>query len=154
MGGKRLETELAKRILCLDGAMGTMIPKGKGLGDLLCLTEPDIIRDIHEQYLEAGADLITTCTFNAQRISLSDYHSEHLVRDINLAAVRIAREAADKYSTTDKPRFVLGSVGPTSKSCSLSPDVENPGLRAITFYELSDAYIEQMEPAYMLPKRQ
>ena len=150
MGGKRLETELAKqlakpKLLCLDGAMGTMIPKGKGLGDLLCLTEPDIIRNIHEQYLEAGADLITTCTFNAQRISLSDYHSEHLVRDINLAAVRIAREAADKYSTTDKPRFVLGSVGPTSKSCSLSPDVENPGLRAITFDELSDAYIEQME---------
>ena len=150
MGGKRLETELAKqlakpKLLCLDGAMGTMIPKGKGLGDLLCLTEPDIIRDIHEQYLEAGADLITTCTFNAQRISLSDYHSEHLVRDINLAAVRIAREAAGKYSTVDKPRFVLGSVGPTSKSCSLSPDVENPGLRAITFDELSDAYIEQME---------
>ncbi|MBP5514653.1 MAG: methionine synthase [Bacteroidaceae bacterium] len=145
MVGKRLHSELEKRILCLDGAMGTMIPKGKGLGDLLCLTDSDIIRNIHEQYLEAGADLITTCTFNAQRISLADYHSEHLVRDINLAAVRIAREAADKYSTPDKPRFVLGSVGPTSKSCSLSPDVENPGLRAITFDELSEAYIEQME---------
>ena len=139
-----LEHELSKRILILDGAMGTMIPKGRGLGDLLCLTEPDIIRNIHEQYLEAGADLITTCTFNAQCISLSDYHSELLVRDINLAAVRIAREAADKYSTPDKPRFVLGSIGPTSKSCSLSPDVENPGLRAITFDELSEAYIEQM----------
>ncbi|MBP1530670.1 MAG: methionine synthase [Bacteroidaceae bacterium] len=144
MEGKRLEQELAGRMLCLDGAMGTMLPRGKGLGDLLCLTEPDIIRDIHERYLEAGADLITTCTFNAQRISLSDYQSEHLVRDINLAAVRIAREAADNYSTPHRPRFVLGSVGPTNKSLSLSPDVENPALRSLTFDEMVEAYQEQM----------
>ena len=141
---KSLHSELAKRILCLDGAMGTMIPKGKGLGDLLCLTCPDLIRDIHEQYLEAGADLITTDTFNAQRISLADYNAQLLVREVNLAAVRLAREAADKYSTPEKPRFVLGSVGPTNKSCSISPDVNNPALRAITFDELMEAYTEQM----------
>ena len=141
---KSLHSELAKRILCLDGAMGTMIPKGKGLGDLLCLTSPDLIRDIHEQYLEAGADLITTDTFNAQRISLADYNAQLLVREVNLAAVRLAREAADKYSTPEKPRFVLGSVGPTNKSCSISPDVNNPALRAITFDELMEAYTEQM----------
>lgn len=139
-----LENLLTARILCLDGAMGTMIPRGKGLGDLLCLTAPDIIRDIHEQYLQAGANLITTDTFNAQRISLSDYHAQALVREVNEAAVRIAREAADKYSTPDKPRFVLGSIGPTNKSCSISPDVNNPALRAITFDELAEAYQEQM----------
>ena len=142
---RTLNSELAKRTLCLDGAMGTMIPRGKGLGDLLCLSEPEIIRHIHEQYLEAGADIITTCTFNAQRISLSDYHSEALVRDINLAAARLARQAAEKYSTPEKPRFVVGSVGPTNKSCSIAPDVENPALRSITFDELADAYREQME---------
>ena len=139
-----LHSELAKRILCLDGAMGTMLPRGKGLGDLLCLTEPDIIRDIHEQYLQAGADLITTCTFNAQRISLSDYHAQMLVREINLAAAKLAREVADEYSTPEKPRFVLGSVGPTGKSCSISPDVNNPALRSIGFDELAEAYEEQM----------
>lgn len=140
-----LENELKKKVLLLDGAMGTMIPRGRGLGDLLCLSEPDIIRNIHEQYLDAGADLITTCTFNAQRISLADYHAQLLVREINLAAVRLAREAADKYSTAEKPRFVLGSVGPTNKSCSISPDINNPALRAITFDELVDAYTEQMD---------
>ena len=141
----RLKEALANRILLLDGAMGTMLPRGKGLGDLLCLSEPDVIRDIHEQYLQAGADLITTCTFNAQRISLADYHAAHLVRDINLAAARMARELADEYATPEKPRFVLGSVGPTNKSLSLSPDVENPALRALTFDELAEAYEEQME---------
>ena len=141
---RTLNSELAKRMLCLDGAMGTMLPRGKGLGDLLCLSEPEIIRDIHEQYLRAGADLITTCTFNAQRISLADYHSTHLVRDINLAAARLAREVADAYSTPDKPRFVLGSVGPTNKTCSISPDVNNPALRTLTFDELAEAYVEQM----------
>ena len=147
-----MERELAKRILCLDGAMGTMLPRGKGLGDLLCLSEPEIIRDIHEQYLQAGADLITTCTFNAQRISLSDYHAGHQVREINLAAVRIAREAVSNFEASQsalslgqrRPRFVLGSVGPTNKSCSISPDVNNPALRAITFDELAEAYSEQM----------
>ncbi|MBQ9560027.1 MAG: methionine synthase [Bacteroidaceae bacterium] len=141
----RLKEALKNRILLLDGAMGTMLPRGKGLGDLLCLSEPDVIRDIHEQYLQAGADLITTCTFNAQRISLADYQAQSLVRDINIAAARLARELADKYTTREKPRFVLGSVGPTSKSLSLSPDVENPALRVLTFDELSEAYEEQME---------
>ena len=151
-----MEQQLQRRVLCLDGAMGTMLPREKGLGDLLCLTEPETIRDIHEQYLRAGADLITTCTFNAQRISLADYHAEHLVREINLAAVRIAREAISNSELSTmhselasppakpKPRFVLGSVGPTNKSCSLSPDVENPALRSITFDELAEAYTEQM----------
>ena len=151
---RTLHFELAKRLLCLDGAMGTMLPREKGLGDLLCLTEPEIIRDIHEQYLMAGADLITTCTFNAQRISLADYHSEHLVKEINRAAVRIAREAISDFelrsqkpeqaSTPLKPHFVLGSVGPTNKTLSISPDVNNPALRAMTFDELVDAYTEQM----------
>ena len=139
-----LKNELAKRILCLDGAMGTMIPRGEGLGDFLCLSKPDIISDIHEQYLRAGADIITTCTFNAQRISLADYHREEDVTAINLAAAHLARSAADKYSTPDQPRFVLGSVGPTSKSCSISPDVNNPALRSITFDQLAEAYREQM----------
>lgn len=150
----RLKDALENRILLLDGAMGTMIPRGKGLGDLLCLTEPEIIRDIHEQYLQAGADLITTCTFNAQRISLADYHSEHLVTEINREAVRIAREAisnvelrtsnSEQASVPKKPRFVLGSVGPTNKTLSISPDVNNPAFRALTFDELADAYTEQM----------
>ncbi len=139
-----LNSALAKRVLCLDGAMGTMIPRGKGLGDLLCLTNPELIRNIHEQYLEAGADLITTDTFNAQRISLADYNAQLLVREVNLAAVRLAREAAEKYSTPEKPRFVVGSIGPTNKSCSISPDVNNPALRAITFDELAEAYAEQI----------
>lgn len=135
-----LREALETRILLLDGAMGTMLPRGKGLGDLLCLSEPSIIKDIHAQYLSAGADLITTCTFNAQRISLADYHSEHLVADINRAAVRIAREAIGGSAS----RFVLGSVGPTNKTCSISPDVNNPAMRAITFDELVEAYVEQM----------
>ena len=139
-----LNSELAKRILLLDGAMGTMIPRGAGLGDFLCLSQPDIISNIHEQYLQAGADIITTCTFNAQRISLADYHREKDVTAINLAAARLAREVADKFSKSDRPRFVLGSVGPTSKSCSISPDVNNPALRSVTFDQLSEAYQEQM----------
>ena len=139
-----LEEELRKRILLLDGAMGTMIPRGLGLSDLLNLSNPSLILDIHEQYLRAGADIITTNTFNAQSISLTDYNAQAKVREINQAAVRIAREAADKFSTPDKPRFVVGSVGPTNKSCTISPDVNNPASRAITFKELADAYAEQM----------
>ena len=139
-----LEEELRKRILLLDGAMGTMIPRGLGLSDLLNLSNPNLILDIHEQYLRAGADIITTNTFNAQSISLTDYNAQAKVREINQAAVRIAREAADKFSTPDKPRFVVGSVGPTNKSCTISPDVNNPVSRAITFKELADAYAEQM----------
>lgn len=139
--------------LILDGAMGTMIQtyglreedyrgdydlpgQQTGNNDLLCLTRPDIIADIHRRYVNAGADIITTNTFNAQRISLADYGCEHLVHDINKAAVRIAREAGSA--------FVVGSVGPTNKSLSMSPDISDPALRAITFDELAEAYLEQM----------
>ena len=119
----------------------------KGNNDLLCLTAPHIIRDIHRKYLEAGADIIETNSFNAQRISMSDYQVEEHCREMNLAAAKLARELADEYTrkTPDKPRFVAGSVGPTNKTCSMSPDVNNPAFRAITFDELADAYGEQME---------
>ncbi len=155
-----------KRILILDGAMGTMIQRhglgeqdfrGKillqhptklqGNNDLLTLTRPELIASIHRQYLEAGADIITTCTFNAQAISQAEYHTDNLVREINLAAARIARHEADAMSlaTPDKPRFVAGSIGPTGKTASMSPDVENPAMRAIDFDTLHAAYSEQIE---------
>ncbi len=158
-----IQQAIQKRVLILDGAMGTMIQKYnlteqdfrgerftdipgllKGNNDLLCLTCPHVIREIHEKYLTAGADIIETNTFNAQRISLADYHTEHLVKEINRTAARIAREVADSFSTPDKPRFVAGSVGPTNKTCSMSPDVNNPALRSLTFDELVGAYEEQM----------
>lgn len=116
----------------------------KGNNDLLCLTRPDIVSDIHCKYLAAGADIIETNSFNATRVSQADYHVEHCVRDINLAAARLARQAADAFSTEEKPRFVAGSVGPTNKTCSMSPDVSNPAYRALTFDDLADAYREQM----------
>ena len=142
-----------RRPLILDGATGTMIQsyhlseadyrgsydlpgQQTGNNDLLCLTRPDIITDIHRRYLAAGADIITTNTFSAQRISLADYHCEHLVHEINLAAVKIAKEAGRG--------FVVGSVGPTDKSLSMSPDINDPALRAITFDDLAEAYTEQM----------
>ncbi len=155
-----------ERILILDGALGTMIQKYnlteeefrgnrfvnqpgqmKGNNDLLCLTAPHVIQDIHRKYLEAGADIIETNTFNAQRISMADYHVEDYCREINLAAVKLARELADEYTqrNPDKPRFVAGSVGPTNKTCSMSPDVNNPAFRAITFDEMVEAYQEQIE---------
>lgn len=159
----RLEDLVRRRILILDGAMGTMIQRYnlteadfrgesfrdipgqmKGNNDLLCLTRPDIVSDIHRKYLAAGADIIETNSFNATRVSQADYHVEHCVRDINLAAARLARQAADAYSTEEKPRFVAGSVGPTNKTCSMSPDVSNPAYRALTFDDLADAYREQM----------
>lgn len=161
-----IEQIVPHRILILDGAMGTMIQKYnlreedfrgerfknipgqlKGNNDLLCLTRPDVIRDIHRRYLEAGADIIETNTFSSTRISMSDYHVEHLCREINLAAVKLARELADEYTnrTPEKPRFVAGSVGPTNKTCSLSPDVNNPAYRALSYDELASAYQEQME---------
>jgi 5-methyltetrahydrofolate--homocysteine methyltransferase len=156
---------IKKRILILDGAMGTMIQRYnltesdfrgerfadvqgqlKGNNDLLCLTRPDVIADIHTKYLEAGADIIETNSFNAQRISMADYGMQSLCREINLAAARIARQQADRFTalTPAKPRFVAGSVGPTNKTCSMSPDVNNPALRALTFDELVEAYTEQM----------
>ena len=155
-----------ERILVLDGALGTMIQKYnlseedfrgarfmekpgqmKGNNDLLCLTAPHVIQDIHRKYLEVGADIIETNTFNAQRISMADYHVEECCREINLAAAKLARELADEYTrkTPNKPRFVAGSVGPTNKTCSMSPDVNNPAFRALTFDDLADAYQEQME---------
>lgn len=159
----KLEDLVRRRILILDGAMGTMIQRYnlteadfrgerfkeipgllKGNNDLLCLTRPDIVSDIHHKYLAAGADIIETNSFNATRISQADYHVEHCVRDINLAAARLARQAADACSTAEKPRFVAGSVGPTNKTCSMSPDVNNPAHRALTFDDLADAYHEQM----------
>lgn len=161
---QRLQDIITERILILDGAMGTMIQQcglteedfrgerftdlpglQKGNNDLLCLTCPEVIAGIHNRYLTAGADIIETCSFNAQRISMADYGCEHLCREINLAAAAIARQCADAVSTPDKPRFVAGSVGPTNKTCSLSPDVNDPALRTITYDELVAAYEEQME---------
>lgn len=161
-----LKDLLQKRILILDGAMGTMIQKyklseadyrgerfvnlrgiQKGNNDLLTLSQPEIISEIHRKYLEAGADIIETNTFSSQRVSLADYHCESLCRELNAAAVKLARSLADEYTrkTPEKPRFVAASVGPTNKTCSISPDVNDPALRAITFDELVDAYYEQME---------
>ena len=128
--------------------MGTMIGEvmGKtGNSDELNLSRPDIIADIHRQYLEAGADIITTNTFNAQRISQADYHLENQARDMALAGARIARKCADEYATTDKPRFVAGSIGPTNKTCSMSPDVSNPALRDLDYDTLYEAYLEEAD---------
>ncbi|HYW94442.1 MAG TPA: methionine synthase, partial [Bacteroidales bacterium] len=165
MAEKRdIREELRSRVLVLDGAMGTMIQtyrlkeedyRGerfaahgsdlRGNNDLLSITQPDIIRTIHEKYLEAGADIIETNTFNANRISMADYHLEELVYEMNLASARLAREAADKFTamTPEKPRFVAGSLGPTNKTASLSPDVNRPGYRAVSFDDLKEVYKEQ-----------
>lgn len=155
-----------ERILVLDGAMGTMIQQYnlteadfrgdrfkdvpgqmKGNNDLLCLTRLDVIEEIHRKYLEVGADIIETNSFNATSVSMADYHMQPFCREINLAAARLARKVADEYSarTPEKPRFVAGSVGPTNKTCSMSPDVNDPAFRALTFDVLETAYVEQME---------
>ncbi len=163
-----LQTELEKRILIIDGAMGTMIQRHKlqeedyrgerfkhwasdvkGNNDLLCLTQPHIIKDIHKQYLEAGADIIETNTFNSQKISLADYHMEELAYEINVAAAKIAREAVNEFLLNQKSKiknqkFVAGALGPMNKTLSLSPDVNNPGYRAVTFDEVANAYYEQV----------
>ena len=131
----------------LDGALGTLTESygiRTGNTDELSLTHPEIIRDIHRRYLAAGADIITTNTFSSQRISQADYHLEDKCYDMALAGARLARECADEYSTAEKPRFVAGSVGPTNKTASLSPDVNNPAAREITYNELFDAYKEQI----------
>lgn len=161
-----LNERVRQRILILDGAMGTMIQQYnlseadfrgerfadipgqmKGNNDILCLTRPDVVQDIHRKYLQAGADIIETNSFNATRISMADYRVEEYIAEINLAAARLAREVADEFTanTPEKPRFVAGSVGPTNKTLSLSPDVNNPALRNITYDELLIAYVEQME---------
>ena len=157
---------LNERIMVIDGAMGTMIQKHKldeaayrgerfrdyahplkGNNDLLVLTQAEIISSIHRAFLDAGADILETNTFNANRISMADYHMEHLVRELNLEAVRLAKEAADEYTqkNPEKPRFVAGAIGPTNRTASLSPDVNNPGFRAVTFDDLALAYREQAE---------
>lgn len=142
-----LERVIKERILVLDGALGTLTESygiRTGNTDELSLTHPEIIRDIHRRYLAAGADMITTNTFSSQRISQADYHLEDKCYDMALAGARLARECADEYSTAEKPRFVAGSVGPTNKTASLSPDVNNPAAREITYNELFDAYKEQI----------
>lgn len=156
----------AKRILILDGAMGTMIQRHKleeedyrgkefadwhcdikGNNDLLAITQPDIIYDIHCQYLDAGADIIETNSFNATTIAMADYDMEAQSRDINVAAAKLARKAADEFTakTPDKPRFVAGVLGPTNRTASISPDVNDPGKRNVTFDQLVEAYMESCE---------
>ena len=166
----RLRELLKQRILILDGAMGTMIqryklseadyrgerfkdftgPEGvrelfvKGNNELLSLTQPHVIAEIHEQYLAAGADLIETNTFGATTVAQDDYHMAHLAYEMNVASAKIARAACDKYSTADKPRFVAGALGPTPKTASISPDVNDPAARNVTFDQLVAAYHEQV----------
>jgi 5-methyltetrahydrofolate--homocysteine methyltransferase len=162
--GQALPALLARRIMILDGAMGTMIQRfklteadfrgqrfrdhGKDLknnGELLNLTRPDVIRDIHEGYLAAGADIVETNTFGATSIAQDDYELGPLAREMNLEAARIARAAADKFSTPDKPRFVAGALGPTPKTASISPDVNDPGARNVDFETLRAAYYDQVQ---------
>jgi 5-methyltetrahydrofolate--homocysteine methyltransferase len=170
---KSIRDLLNERILIIDGAMGTMIQRYKlneadyrgerfkdwpsdikGNNDLLCLTQPQIIKEIHKEYLEAGADILETNTFNAQRISLADYKMESLAYEINFAAAKIAREAIDEFNEARKVSpvggdlegaFVAGAIGPMNKTLSLSPDVNNPGYRALTFDEAVNAYYEQVK---------
>ncbi|MCU0943241.1 MAG: homocysteine S-methyltransferase family protein [Hydrogenophaga sp.] len=171
---RTLPALLEQRIAILDGAMGTMIqrfklgeaqyrgegfagpgavgarfkdfPKDvKGNNELLSITRPDVIRDIHEGYLAAGADLIETNTFGATTIAQADYDMAHLAREMNLASARLARQACDKFSTPDRPRYVAGALGPTPKTASISPDVNDAGARNVTFDELRAAYREQVE---------
>lgn len=161
---KTLNEVVKDRIMILDGAMGTMIQQYalteedfrgyryrktpglmKGNNDMLNITRPDVVSDIHRKYLEAGADIITTNTFSSQRISQADYHLEEAAREMALAGARLARKAADEFATDERPRFVAGSVGPTNKTCSMSPDVSNPAAREIDYLTLYDVYLEQIE---------
>ncbi len=162
--GQALPELLKQRIVILDGAMGTMIqrfrlgeadfrgerlrehPKDlKNNSDLLVLTRPDVIRDIHEGYLAAGADIIETNTFGANALAQDDYGLAHLSREMNVAAAKLARAAADKFSTPEHPRFVAGALGPTPRTASISPDVNDPGARNVDFEQLRAAYLEQVE---------
>jgi len=166
---KILRDLLAKRILILDGAMGTMIqqyklteadyrserfadfaaPAGqrelfvKGNNELLTITQPHIIQEIHEKYLAAGADIIETNTFGATTVAQDDYHMGHLVYEMNVQAAKLAKASCEKYSTPDKPRFVAGTLGPTPKTASISPDVNDPAARNVNFDQLVTAYLEQ-----------
>jgi 5-methyltetrahydrofolate--homocysteine methyltransferase len=162
--GQALPAILEKRIAILDGAMGTMIQRFKlneeqyrgdrfkdfsrdvkGNNELLSLTRPDVISDIHEGYLAAGADIVETNTFGATTIAQADYEMAHLAREMNLASAKLARAACDKFSTPDRPRFVAGALGPTPKTASISPDVNDPGARNVDFETLRAAYYEQVE---------
>ncbi|WP_372949517.1 methionine synthase [Mariniphaga sp.] len=163
---KDIQKELESRVLVMDGAMGSLLQEyklseedyrgellkdtshdQKGNNDILSLTKPEVILEIHCKYLEAGADILLTNTFNANRISQADYNLQHLVYEMNKASAEIARKAADKFTeqNPDKPRFVAGTLGPTNKTLSLSPDVNDPGYRAVTFDEVKTAYREQIE---------
>ncbi len=161
-----IQDELESRVLVLDGAMGTMIQKHrlteddfrgtiftdfqydlKGNNDLLSITKPEVIREIHAQFLEAGADIIETNTFNATSISQADYHTEEWVYQINLQSARIAAEVAAGFTAKNpqKPRYVAGAIGPMNKTLSLSPDVNDPGFRSVTFDEVKASYREQLK---------
>ncbi|MFW6095741.1 MAG: homocysteine S-methyltransferase family protein, partial [Bacteroidota bacterium] len=161
-----IEKLLEERILVLDGAMGTMIQnynlkeedyrgerfkdienQVQGNHDLLSITKPEVITEIHEAFLEAGADFVTCNSFNANRISMADYHMEDLVHEMNVVSAKLGRKAADKYTniTPNKPRFVIGTLGPTNKTATVSPDVNRPAYRAVTFDDLQKAYYEQIE---------
>ena len=162
-----IRESLKERILVIDGAMGTMIQRYKldeagyrgerfkdwptdvkGNNELLCLTQPAIIREIHKQYLAAGADILETNTFSAQRISMADYQMEALSYELNVAAATLARQAIEEFNRETGntiPRYVAGAIGPMNKTLSLSPDVNNPGFRSVTFAEVSDAYLEQVK---------
>ncbi len=163
---KTIQDCLKERILIIDGAMGTMIQRHKlqeadyrgerfkdwhtdvkGNNDLLSITQPEVIEDIHKQYLEAGADIIETNTFSSTSIAQADYDMQSLAYELNVASAKCARRAADEYTAKDpnKPRFVAGAIGPLNKTLSLSPDVNNPGYRAVTFDEVATAYTEQIK---------
>ena len=162
MTNSALQQAIEQRILVLDGAMGTMIQRHqleefdfregafethtmslKGNNDLLSITRPDIIKDIHRAYLTAGADIIETNTFSGTTIAQADYHLEDAVYQINFQGAKIAKEVADEF--TDRPRFVAGSIGPTNRTASISPDVNDPGFRAVSFDDLVLAYAQQIE---------
>ena len=158
----KISEELQKRILVLDGAMGTMLQRNqfseedfrgdrfkdfpfplKGNNDLLSITQPEAVKEVHRLYFKAGADIVETNTFSSTTIGMADYHLEDLVYELNYQSAKIAREVADEF--TDRPRFVAGSIGPTNRTASMSPDVNDPGFRAITFDELRIAYKQQVE---------
>jgi 5-methyltetrahydrofolate--homocysteine methyltransferase len=162
----KIQEEIKKRILVLDGAMGTMLQRNKfeeedfrgerfkdfpyplkGNNDLLTLTQPEAVKEVHRLYFQAGADIVETNTFSGTTIGMADYHMEDLVYELNFQSAKIAREVADEFTAKnpERPRFVAGSIGPTNRTASISPDVNDPGFRAVTFDDLKVAYREQVE---------
>ncbi|MEI7509876.1 MAG: homocysteine S-methyltransferase family protein, partial [Flavobacterium sp.] len=158
----KITEAIKERILVLDGAMGTMLQRNnfseedfrcerfkdfphplKGNNDLLSITQPEAVKQVHRLYFQAGADIVETNTFSGTTIGMSDYHLEDLVYELNYESAKIAREVADEF--TDRPRFVAGSIGPTNRTASMSPDVNDPGFRAVTFDDLRIAYKQQVE---------